>query len=89
MGFFQRPASHETAFRSGVSLLLALGLGGCAEPRWDYEKRGVTAVRLERDLRECRREAFDPNKFGLLHRVDQKVLNRCMERRGYEVRQAE
>ena len=69
--------------------MLALGLGGCAEPRWDYGKRGVTAVRLERDLRECRREAFNPNKFGLLNRVDEKALNRCMERRGYEVRRVE
>jgi hypothetical protein len=73
-----------------LGVALAAVLAGCAEPRWEYDKRGVTAVKLERDLRECRREAFDPRRLTFLGpRVDPSKLNRCMEGRGYTVRPAE
>ena len=69
-----------------ATLALALGVAGCGGQRWDYEKRGVTAVRLEHDLRKCRKEAFNPNTLAIFRRVDQDALNRCMERLGYTVR---
>jgi hypothetical protein len=71
-----------------ATLALALGVAGCGGQRWDYEKRGVTAVRLGHDLRECRKEAFNPNTLAIFRRVDQDALNRCMERLGYTVRPA-
>lgn len=65
--------------------LLALALDGCAGQRWEYDKKGVTAVKLDHELRECRREAYRPYTLSIFNRVDADVLNRCMERRGYTV----
>lgn len=71
---------------AGVALLLAAAvLGGCAGKRYDYDKPGVTAITLGRDLRACRREAYDPHTLAIWSRVDEERLNRCMERRGYTV----
>ena len=69
-----------------ATLALAVGVAGCGGQRWDYEKRGVTAVKLEHDLRECRKAAFNPNTLAIFRRFDQDALNRCMERLGYTVR---
>ncbi len=78
--------AREHARAAGAVLLaLAAAVGGCAGKRWDYEKRGVTAVTLDRDLRACRKEAFNPHTLAIFSRVDEERLNRCMERRGYTV----
>ena len=66
-------------------LLLTAGAGGCAGRHWDYDKRGITAIKLDHDLRECRREAYRPHTLAIFHRVDDDALNHCMERRGYRV----
>ena len=67
-----------------LALLATLVLGGCAES-WTYSKPGVTPARLDQDLEACRRIAHRPYRFGLSRagRIDQDVLNRCMEQRGY------
>jgi hypothetical protein len=51
----------------------------------------VTPAHLEQDLGKCRKEAFRPQRFAIFSsdRYDYDVLNRCMERRGYQVRQVE
>lgn len=66
-------------------LLVAALAAGCAGPRWAYDKPGVTAARYDHDLETCRREAFDPSRFALVswQRIDEEVLRRCMESRGY------
>ena len=71
--------------RSGWGVVLALCLlAGCATS-WSYTKPGLTPARLDQDLEACRREAYRPHWFALTRsrRVDEDVLNRCMERRGY------
>jgi len=74
------------AATAGVTLLILMaGAGGCAGRHWDYSKPGVTAIKLDRDLRECRKEAYRPYTLTILNRVDEDALNRCMERRGYTV----
>ena len=71
---------------AGAALLLLMaGAGGCASRQWDYDKSGITAIKLDHDLRECRREAYRPHTLAIFHRVDDDALNRCMERRGYRV----
>jgi hypothetical protein len=73
-----------------AGLLAVIGLG-CATPKWTYDKRGATPAQTERDLDRCRREAFRPQRFGVFtsDRYDFDVLNRCMERRGYQARPVE
>ncbi len=66
-------------------LVVAAVSGGCAEKRFDYDKRGVSAVTLDRDLRACRKEAFDPHTLSIFQRLNEDTLHRCMERRGYTV----
>jgi hypothetical protein len=65
-------------------LLTASALGGCAQ-HWVYSKPGVTPARLDQDLEACRRIADRPYRFALTRsgRIDQDILNRCMEQRGY------
>lgn len=76
----------------GAQAALALILlAGCAREQWTYSRPGLTPARLDRDLEECRRQAHRPAWFGLSRsgRVDQDVLNQCMERRGYTARRDE
>jgi hypothetical protein len=75
---------------AGAALALIL-LAGCAPEQWTYNRPGLTPARLDRDLEECRRQAHRPAWFGLSRsgRVDQDVLNQCMERRGYTARRDE
>jgi hypothetical protein len=71
---------------------LVLILAGCAQqPRWTYDKRGATPAQLDRDLEQCRRDAFRPHRFALRvsDRYDLELVNRCMTRRGYMVRPVE
>jgi hypothetical protein len=65
-----------------------LALAACAAPTFIYDKRGATPVQRDRDLGQCKREAFRPSRFAIWQsdRYDVDVLNRCMTRRGYAVR---
>jgi hypothetical protein len=67
---------------------VALLLGACAGPTFTNNKRGTTPAQLDRDLAQCKKQAFRPSRFSLWRsgRYDADVLNRCMERRGYAVR---
>ena len=64
-------------------------LGACAETTYTYDKRGSTPAQLDRDLAQCKKLAFRPSRFSIWPsgRYDADVLNRCMERRGYAVRE--
>ena len=75
-------------------LVGALGLtllAGCASQHWIYERPGLTPAKLDADLENCRREAHRPYWFAIWRsdRVDQDVLNRCMDRKGYAARREE
>jgi hypothetical protein len=75
--------------RQRALIVLTLLLGACAGPTFTYEKRGTTPAQLDRDLAQCKKQAFRPSRFSIWPsgRYDADVLNRCMERRGYAVRQ--
>lgn len=77
--------------RPTVLALMLLTIGCSSATQWAYEKRGATPAQIDRDLVRCRKEAFRPQRFGIFtsDRYDYDVLNRCMERRGYEVRPVE
>ncbi len=77
--------------RALALVVAALALAGCAGRSWTYERRHVTPAQLDRDLEACRREGFRPQRFALRpsHRYDWDVVNRCMERKGYQVREVE
>ena len=77
--------------RRALAAVLLLALAGCAAPRYVYERRSVTPAQLDRDLEVCRREGFRPSRFAVWpsNRYDWDVVNRCMERRGYQVRPAD
>jgi hypothetical protein len=66
-------------------------LAGCLAERWSYTKPGLTPARLDLDLESCRREAHRPHWFALTRsaRLDQDVLNQCMERKGYNAQRDE
>lgn len=70
---------------------LVLFLAGCAAPHYLYERRSATPAQTDHDLEACRREGFRPSKFAVWpsNRYDWAVVNRCMERKGYQVRPAE
>ena len=72
-------------------MAVALVLGACAGPTFTYDKRGTTPAQLDRDLAQCKKQAFRPSRFSIWPsgRYDAEVLNRCMERRGYAVRKDE
>ena len=74
----------------GAAVLALCMLTGCAA-RFSYTKPGLTPARLDQDLEACRREAHRPYWFAFTRsaRVDQDVLNHCMERRGYTARRDE
>ncbi|HEV8586292.1 MAG TPA: hypothetical protein VGT02_15105 [Methylomirabilota bacterium] len=76
------------ALAAGFAVLV---VAGCATPRWNYEKRHATPLQLDRDLESCRREGFRPSRFSLRPsgRYDWDVVNRCMERKGYQVKPVE
>ena len=77
--------------RGALVVLLLLAAAGCAAPRYVYERRSATPAQLDRDLEACRREGFRPSRFAVWpsNRYDWDVVNRCMERKGYQVRPAE
>jgi hypothetical protein len=72
-------------------MLATLVLAACAGPTFTYDKRGMTPAQLDRDLGQCKREAFRPSRFAIWPsgRHDTEVLNRCMQRKGYAVRPEE
>lgn len=76
--------------RRGIVLACCL-LAGCAAEQWSYTRSGLTPARLDQDLEACRRLAHRPHWFGLTSsaRVDRKVMNECMERKGYTARRDE
>ena len=78
-------ASRRTTALAVVLLTL---VSACASEHWVYEKANVTPARLDQDLVACRKEAKTPTRLVLFQsdRVDQAVLNRCMQRRGYTPR---
>jgi hypothetical protein len=80
----------EPTVRQGAwTAALALGLlAGCASPQWIFSRPGVSPARLDQDLEHCQREAHRPYWFAFTRagRMDQEVLKRCMERRGYTAR---
>jgi hypothetical protein len=72
--------------RRAVALLYAASLlAGCATEEWIYEKPGMTPAKLDHDMAACRKEAPDPRSVVPpgSERVDRKLFNRCMERKGY------
>jgi hypothetical protein len=77
--------------RAPAAALALLAVAGCAAPRYIYERRSTTPAQLDRDLESCRREGFRPSRFAVWpsNRYDWDVVNRCMERRGYQVRPAD
>jgi len=77
--------------RGAVGALCLALLAGCASEHWRYDRPGLTPAKLDQDLEFCRREAHRPYWFALWRsdRVDQDVLNRCMDRKGYTVRREE
>jgi hypothetical protein len=78
--------------RLATSIGLVLGLAaGCSGGELIYEKAGVSPARFDQDHLQCQREADRPSSFGMsrAQRLDEDVLQRCMERRGYRVRRAE
>jgi hypothetical protein len=74
--------------QSAGLILMALALAGCAAPTFAYERRSGTPAQLDRDLNQCKREAFRPSRFSIWQsgRYDVDALNRCMQRKGYTVR---
>jgi hypothetical protein len=75
--------------RRQLALILAtLSLAACA-PTFTYDRRGTTPAQLDRELGQCKKQAFRPSRFSIWPsgRYDAEVLNRCMEKRGYTVRQ--
>ena len=74
-----------------VVAALVLLLGGCAAPRYVYERRNATPAQSNHDLEICRREGFRPSRFAVWpsNRYDWEVVNRCMERKGYRVSPAD
>jgi hypothetical protein len=72
----------------GIAVLLVM-LAGCGAPRYVYERRNATPAQIDRDLEACRREGFRPNRFAIWpsNRYDWDAVNRCMERKGYAVRE--
>jgi hypothetical protein len=77
--------------RGAWALLALCSLAGCAGPQWTYSRPNLTPARLDLDLEACRKQAHRPQWFALTRsgRVDQDVLNRCMEGKGYTVRRDE
>lgn len=77
--------------RRVVAVLVLTTLAGCAAPRFVYERRSATPAQTDHDLEVCRREGFRPSRFAVWpsNRYDWDVVNRCMERKGYQVRPAE
>ncbi|MBI3635832.1 MAG: hypothetical protein HY216_06375 [Candidatus Rokubacteria bacterium] len=74
-----------------VALALALAGAGCARKAWIYEKPNVTPVRLDADIAECRKVATVHGQFVMIgaDRVDLKLFQSCMAKKGYTARQEE
>ena len=66
-------------------------LAACGGPTFTYERRNATPAQVNRDLEECKREAFRASRFALTQagRYDTEVLNHCMTRKGYTVHEEE
>ena len=64
-------------------------LTACAGPTLTYDKRGATPAQVDRDLAQCKKQAFRASRFSIWPsgRYDPDILTRCMERRGYAVGQ--
>ena len=77
--------------RRHLALLVVLTFAGCAAPHYIYEKRSATPAQLDRDLETCKREGFRASRFAVWpsNRYDWEVVNRCMQRKGYQVRPPE
>lgn len=73
------------AARALAILVTALLVAGCAGQQWGYDRPGVSAARYDHDLDACRKEAFRPQQFAITpsQRVDEEVVKRCMEHKGY------
>lgn len=74
-----------------VVLALALAGTGCARKAWIYEKPNVTPVRQDADRAECRKAATVRGGFAITSddRVDLKLFQSCMAKKGYTARQEE
>jgi len=74
-----------------TAIVYAILVAGCATKQYTYDKPGLTPAKLDHDMRLCRKEANDPQMVALpgTPRSDMTILNRCMERKGYTVRQEE
>jgi hypothetical protein len=70
-------------------IIAALSIAACAGPTYTYDRRGTTPAQLDRDLGQCKKQAFRASRFSIWPsgRYDAEILNRCMEKRGYAVRQ--
>ena len=77
--------------RRTLLILVMLAAAGCAAPHYIYERRNSTPAQLDRDLQTCRREGFRPSRFAVWpsNRYDWDIVNRCMERKGYQMRPPE
>jgi hypothetical protein len=77
---------------TGIVLALCAIVLGCAGKReWVYEKAHVSPTQYDRDSAACRRESVDRQGFAVFQsgRLDRDAFNRCMQRKGYTVRQEE
>jgi hypothetical protein len=74
-----------------AAIVYAILLAGCATKQYVYDRPGLTPAKLDHDMTVCRKEANDPQMVALpgTPRSDVAIFNRCMERKGYTVRQAE
>jgi hypothetical protein len=66
-----------------VALVVATASGCGAQPRFVYDKRGVSLARLDADLHQCREESR-----SRVRKVVSELVKECMERLGYSARPA-
>lgn len=81
---------RETLLHLAMGLVLAGTLAACSQPN-SWSKPGMTEVRFDGDLAQCRRQAAGASQSmqfgeeGGLERSDRqdRLVRRCMEGKGY------
>ena len=76
-------ALPRLGFLALTALVVATASGCGAQPRFVYEKKGVTLGRLDADLHRCRKESR-----SRVRQVVSELVKDCMERLGYTARPA-
>ena len=75
---------------SGLAWCLLVLVSACSGSReWVYEKSGATPAQLDHDRTTCRKIAASRTVFNAFdaERVDRDQFNRCMQSRGYKVKE--